>query len=494
MIHTKSLIRRLTHVPWLLAVGLVLGLAGESMAQTTYSVSLEFDETELRIREEADATKVNLTAKIVSAGDKVKAPAEGLDVEVVFAVAFANDVTAADDDNLESRFRIVGGRFITIPEGEITKVTEFSIDPQEWNTTTTDDNTNAAEDIVIHIADSRLVGSRGTVDSENTWIRIIDNDKPSTAVYFSISPSEVKKADGTQNVTVTAFLNGATLPDHEVHISFAPEDEASPVRVPATATRDDHFDLRALDNPLKIDKTKVSGVEEFTLKNKAHEFNLQLVLMGTVTVPLVSGKVLPDGAFGGDGTITGNLAPDAASGLAFSTERVAAAGDVDTEDVESRRSILLPGEAAKPAVAKVEPYPNFIRETEEDVEITLTVTLEEDVEKDASATVRFGIRNDTAVRDTHFDPVTVPDPIEITEGKTGEAILIVTSLMDVGKDRAFEVTARLEEETEVAIGTILIVDSETATTKVFLEVVPDTLYEKDADGRAEVMVTARLKR
>ena len=37
MIHTKSLIRRLAYVPWLLAFGLVLGWAGEAQAQSDYS-------------------------------------------------------------------------------------------------------------------------------------------------------------------------------------------------------------------------------------------------------------------------------------------------------------------------------------------------------------------------------------------------------------------------------------------------------------------------
>ena len=43
MIHTKSLIRRLTHVPWLLAIGLMLGLAGEALAQYTVTLTLEED-------------------------------------------------------------------------------------------------------------------------------------------------------------------------------------------------------------------------------------------------------------------------------------------------------------------------------------------------------------------------------------------------------------------------------------------------------------------
>ena len=41
MIHTKSLIRRLAYVPWLLAFGLVLGWAGEAQAQIT----LKLDKT-----------------------------------------------------------------------------------------------------------------------------------------------------------------------------------------------------------------------------------------------------------------------------------------------------------------------------------------------------------------------------------------------------------------------------------------------------------------
>ena len=41
MIHTKSLIRRLAYVPWLLAFGLVLGWAGEAQAQSTITLTLD---------------------------------------------------------------------------------------------------------------------------------------------------------------------------------------------------------------------------------------------------------------------------------------------------------------------------------------------------------------------------------------------------------------------------------------------------------------------
>ena len=57
MIHTKSLIRRLAYVPWLLAFGLVLGWAGEAQA----AITLELDKTS--IREEAGTVTIKVTAK-----------------------------------------------------------------------------------------------------------------------------------------------------------------------------------------------------------------------------------------------------------------------------------------------------------------------------------------------------------------------------------------------------------------------------------------------
>ena len=58
MIHTKSLIRRLAYVPWLLAFGLVLGWAGEAQAQVT----VKLDKSS--VREEAGTTSIGVTASV----------------------------------------------------------------------------------------------------------------------------------------------------------------------------------------------------------------------------------------------------------------------------------------------------------------------------------------------------------------------------------------------------------------------------------------------
>ena len=58
MIHTKSLIRRLAYVPWLLALGLVVGWTGTAEAQ---SITLTLDKTE--VREDAGTTEITVKAK-----------------------------------------------------------------------------------------------------------------------------------------------------------------------------------------------------------------------------------------------------------------------------------------------------------------------------------------------------------------------------------------------------------------------------------------------
>ena len=46
MIHTKSLIRRLAYVPWLLAFGLVLGWTGEAAGAGNGSITLSCGQDE----------------------------------------------------------------------------------------------------------------------------------------------------------------------------------------------------------------------------------------------------------------------------------------------------------------------------------------------------------------------------------------------------------------------------------------------------------------
>ena len=58
MIHTKSLIRRLAYVPWLLAFGLVVGWAGEAEAAIK-TVTLNGKE-KISVREDAGEQKITV--------------------------------------------------------------------------------------------------------------------------------------------------------------------------------------------------------------------------------------------------------------------------------------------------------------------------------------------------------------------------------------------------------------------------------------------------
>ena len=97
MIHTKSLIRRLAYVPWLLAFGLVLGWAGEAHAQ---QIRLTVDKSSLR--EDDGATKIMVTATNynVTGTDGVATNVSGGDKYVIL------DLVGTPPPGLNSRFSI----------------------------------------------------------------------------------------------------------------------------------------------------------------------------------------------------------------------------------------------------------------------------------------------------------------------------------------------------------------------------------------------------
>ena len=82
MIHTKSLIRRLAYVPWLLAFGLVLGWAGEAQAQT--DIRLTVDKS--TVREDAGATTIKVTATNYASTTATAASNVGAETYVILDV------------------------------------------------------------------------------------------------------------------------------------------------------------------------------------------------------------------------------------------------------------------------------------------------------------------------------------------------------------------------------------------------------------------------
>ena len=97
MIHTKSLIRRLAYVPWLLALGLVVGWTG-----TAEAVGITLELSQSSVREDAGTTAITVTAKSDGTTDGP------------IHVILSYEATA---DPLNQRFRMVVPTII-IPAGE----------------------------------------------------------------------------------------------------------------------------------------------------------------------------------------------------------------------------------------------------------------------------------------------------------------------------------------------------------------------------------------
>ena len=263
MLHMKSLIRRLDCVPWLMAIGLMLGWAGEAIAQVSYTVTLTLEE-DLRIREEAGATTVPVTAEITATSTGGTADAEAKkapdgNLDVVLSV-FSGESGSPATNGAPDHFRLGGASVITIEAGKAKQTADITIDPLEV------DGAGNDVDIILAVGGS-IIGATGTVTNSSDFT-IIDNDKVSTGVYLTVSQDTLKKGDGNQPVVVKAFLNGAPLDDHVVTIRLSPapraagDATATPPVLP-TAGRDSDFDLTA-NPPITIAKEAPSGRRRLT--------------------------------------------------------------------------------------------------------------------------------------------------------------------------------------------------------------------------------------
>ena len=245
MIHTKSLIRRLAYVPWVLAFGLVLGWAGEAAAQ---KVSLSANVSE--VREDGGAVTITVTAKTYNAaGAHAALGAERvvqLMADAPFLLVDGPDEGTAQSDSVDG----FGRRFtmtlptIVIPKDANTASVESIFTPIPTNhennsTVTTGDNPYMGtgripnEDLVI-----TLSGSSGTtvpVEGMPSFT-LIDTDKPSYKIKLALDPVDVSKEAQEANVTVKARLDGAKVNSH--NLSFLLRDLGT-----GTAGRDADYDI-----------------------------------------------------------------------------------------------------------------------------------------------------------------------------------------------------------------------------------------------------------
>ena len=181
MLHTKLLMQRLACVPWLLAVGLVLGWSGEAAAQA----DLELSVNPAKVREDAGETNIEITVQV--ADDT----AVDADTDVLLTTS---------SEGLNSRFRIELAT-LRIPAGGKKATGTLTFTP--INDETID------EDLAIEISGN--AGGGKTVESAT--ITLIDDDKDSQNIDLSVDIAELTRFDEATEIAVTATLDGKVLND-----------------------------------------------------------------------------------------------------------------------------------------------------------------------------------------------------------------------------------------------------------------------------------------
>ena len=194
MIHTKSLIRRLAYVPWLLALGLVVGWTGTAEA---VGITLSLDKSS--VREDAGTTEITVTAK---SDGKTDGPIH---------VILSYEATA---DPLNQRFRMVVPT-IVIPAGDKKSgsgaISFIPVNDNYRGVTGDYQDNGAADDLKITI-DGDAGTSGGNVNTvTETTLTMIDDDKLTRNLKLMFDPMPIsREAEGT-DVEVTLYVDGSRL-------------------------------------------------------------------------------------------------------------------------------------------------------------------------------------------------------------------------------------------------------------------------------------------
>ena len=511
MIHTKSLIRRLAYVPWLLAFGLMLGWAGEAQAQITLSLDKS------SVREEAGVTKITVTAKTAAAlpnatnvildwGEGTEAAAAATDAPAYPVAATAKtefgsrkgaltdaDPPAAPDNDTFDRYLIslpslsfaAGAAAAATVTGTIT-FTPLD-DNIIGNTQPADLGATTNPNIRIWI-----VGTTGTGPAvTGASFLLIDNDQITDQISLSFNPATLSQEAGPTTVTVTATIDGK-LVKKALPIPLVVRGEASPGGEALTFTapttpadviegiRDTDYNLPSLPT-VTIPRNRTSGTTTFEIDPKKGP---RWIGIGTpATTDLRYDNVnVPDG------TDT----PDIDESLDGTTD-----GDDGTATREEQEIEIVPNHLTI-STAKVSELkggdggtegltasPAMIREEVGEKEITLKIVLARAVTKDEKVT--FSIPDARGgTRDIHFTASFSDLTIPANETE-GTATLTITPFDNTGRIE-IDVVAKVGASEQTA--TFTIVDTDVPSTEITLSPDPANIME-DA-GETDVTITATL--
>ena len=247
MIHAKLLLRRLAHVPWLLAIGLAL-----IELTATPVAALELTAMPNVIREDAGETEIALEVTLDNALTA--------DTTVLFTIPDSdddiNELTDPRFDDADDADRDVDYRAriqpLVIPKGETKGTTTMTVTPID----------NRQEDGLRAFVVTATVGSAVS----RTGILITDDETPSSEIWLEVSPSEVYEGAGATEVVVTGTLNGKTFKDNVIVVLIISDDVNGDGKMDAddkAATRD--LDYTANIRPLVIPGGAVSGTTTITI-------------------------------------------------------------------------------------------------------------------------------------------------------------------------------------------------------------------------------------
>ena len=495
MIHTKSLIRRLAYVPWLLAFGLVLGWAGEAAAQ---DIRLTVDKSSLREDGGAQTFKVTATNYAAPGTDAAKTKVTGVKIVLL---TYSDD--ADDAGGLNVNYTVTQAA-ITIANDTDAGTAEITITPTVVNSdpvageTVTGDGTN--EDFTITIS-----GTAGNFDDEtdtNAAVLFVDTHKPTSTITLSVSPDAVSQEAGPTTITVTGILNGEKLTKKNLTfpVIVVGTDDFDPDPEGVQGVRDTDYTITALGN-LTVLRKKEKGTSTFTIDPRN---GTRWVGIGTPT------RTAPSDNTTGRPTVdlrydAVDTADDPATTEADQNESLDGTNDDGAATAEEQEVTVVPttlsisekkvaelkgGEAGTDGLTA---NPASVREEVGTVDIELTVTLTAALSEPAP--VNFTVTDgENAKRDINytieFGDLTIP--ADETSMKT-TATLTVVDDEDAGGDRIITVNANVANSNQST--NITITDNDLLTENITLKAVPAELKE-DAEGNEEgyvdVMITATL--
>ena len=272
MLHAKLQMPRLVCVPWLLAVGLLLGWADSSRAveiKTTMSPSI--------VREDGGAQDITVKFTVSEAAAS--------DILILVSpvgptVAYANVLyrlsiptfeikkgkkeatgvirfTPIDNDYIgtlkSSSNDIIFSRTTTVPKDSLARGTDI---PILFSLRAGSHTFGLPAASTTMIADGALESDRtDTKVDKYLLLLLVDDDKVSSRINLSVEPAEIAKGADATSVSVTATLNGKVLSE-KLDIPFTVKTGG--------LTRDVHYTLSGLGK-LTIPQGKTSGSTTFTV-------------------------------------------------------------------------------------------------------------------------------------------------------------------------------------------------------------------------------------